>query len=235
MMEVKPLVVCPILVIVLALSSPVFAQSLIKVSGDAAIIDGDTLEVQGQQVRLHGIDAAETGQRCAASGRKIVRPSDWAVKRLAKLTSGGVTCLGTSYDDYGRLIAVCVNKNAIEINETLVSDGLAWAFVKFSADYIKAEKAAKSQRKGIWGAVKCQTPWAFREARWNVQRPSAPAPQTLKSGQCVIKGNISEKGQIYHMPWQRYYSKTKIDTSRGERWFCDENEAIAAGWRKSKT
>jgi endonuclease YncB( thermonuclease family) len=38
--------------------------SSMEVSGKAVIVDGDTLLVGGQEVRLHGIDAAETGQKC---------------------------------------------------------------------------------------------------------------------------------------------------------------------------
>ena len=52
---------------------------------------------------------------------------------------------------------------------------------------------------------------------------------------CVIKGNISSSGErIYHLPGQRYYDKTLINGLQGERWFCTEQEAIAAGWRKAK-
>ncbi|HEX7456359.1 MAG TPA: thermonuclease family protein, partial [Candidatus Nanoarchaeia archaeon] len=47
--------------------------------------------------------------------------------------------------------------------------------------------------------------------------------------------NISSSGEkIYHMPGQRYYNKTVISESKGERWFCSEEEAQKAGWRKSK-
>ena len=53
--------------------------------------------------------------------------------------------------------------------------------------------------------------------------------------QCVIKGNINSKGErIFHVPGGRYYDRTKIDTSKGERWFCTEAEAKAAGWRSPK-
>jgi len=49
--------------------------------------------------------------------------------------------------------------------------------------------------------------------------------------QCLIKGNINSKGsKIYHIPGSSAYNSTKIDTSQGERWFCSEAEAIAAGW-----
>ncbi|WP_151610875.1 succinoglycan biosynthesis protein exoi [Sinorhizobium alkalisoli] len=53
---------------------------------------------------------------------------------------------------------------------------------------------------------------------------------------CNIKGNISiDTGErIFHVPGQRYYSSTKISPQYGERWFCSEFEAWAAGWRKSK-
>lgn len=56
-----------------------------------------------------------------------------------------------------------------------------------------------------------------------------------QSGQCVIKGNVSTQGErIYHVPGQRYYDATRISPSHGERWFCTEEEARAAGWRKAK-
>ena len=47
----------------------------------------------------------------------------------------------------------------------------------------------------------------------------------------MIKGNITRTGQVYHMPWSPWYGKTRVDARRGERWFCSEDEAIAAGWR----
>ena len=51
---------------------------------------------------------------------------------------------------------------------------------------------------------------------------------------CVIKGNINSSGErIYHVPGQRYYDKTRINWSKGERWFCTEQEAVRAGWRKA--
>lgn len=52
---------------------------------------------------------------------------------------------------------------------------------------------------------------------------------------CKIKGNISiDTGEhIYHVPSQKYYSQTRISPQYGERWFCSEAEARAAGWRKS--
>ena len=51
---------------------------------------------------------------------------------------------------------------------------------------------------------------------------------------CRIKGNISLEGErIYHVPGGEWYAETRIDELEGERWFCSEEEARAAGWRKS--
>lgn len=60
-------------------------------------------------------------------------------------------------------------------------------------------------------------------------------PVMAQSGDCRIKGNVNTQGErIYHVPGQKYYNDTVISASHGERWFCSEAEARAAGWRKSK-
>ena len=70
--------------------------------------------------------------------------------------------------------------------------------------------------------------------RHTTVRPPAPAKTTANSGACNIKGNISSKGEkIYHVPGQRYYNITKISLGKGERWFCSEQAALSAGWRKA--
>jgi len=59
---------------------------------------------------------------------------------------------------------------------------------------------------------------------------------SISTGDCAIKGNISQlTGEgINHIPGGGYYAETIIDQSAGERWFCSEAEARAAGWRTSK-
>lgn len=61
--------------------------------------------------------------------------------------------------------------------------------------------------------------------------------EAVRSGDgCVIKGNISiNTGErIYHVPGQEYYNPTRISPEYGERWFCSEADARAAGWRKAR-
>lgn len=62
-----------------------------------------------------------------------------------------------------------------------------------------------------------------------------PVPAGYASANCDIKGNISQDTgeRIYHVPGQRYYERTVISPRYGERWFCSEADARAAGWRKA--
>lgn len=62
-----------------------------------------------------------------------------------------------------------------------------------------------------------------------------PVEPEVAPAECLIKGNISRNtGEwIYHVPGQEHYDETVVDEAAGERWFCSEAEAQAAGWRKS--
>lgn len=65
--------------------------------------------------------------------------------------------------------------------------------------------------------------------KWVISTDQAPPVRT-----CDIKGNINEQEEkIYHLPGTKWYADTFIDEARGERWFCSEAEAEAAGWRQS--
>ena len=60
-------------------------------------------------------------------------------------------------------------------------------------------------------------------------------PRSLYDPSCNIKGNISINSgeKIYHVPGQHDYAQTRISMQYGERWFCSEADARAAGWRKA--
>ena len=77
-------------------------------------------------------------------------------------------------------------------------------------------------KRGIWQGS-FQNPADYR------QRPSREEAAT--HGGCLIKGNINAKGRcLYYLPGSSTYGKTKIDEAKGERWFCTEDQARAAGW-----
>ena len=220
-LAVRPVV--GLLVLLLSTVSTIRTSSAEEFTGSLLIVDGDTIVVGGRDVRIQGIDSAELGQRCVNSQRQFVRPGELAADRLRLLAEGSVTCNGRNYDDYGRLIAICKTKNGTDVGATLVREGLAWAFVKYSTEYVADETVARKNGIGVW-QMKCQAPWEFRKARWAVAAQKAPDG-------CPIKGNISSNGHIYHTPWSRHYTATRVSVNRGERWFCNEKDAKDAGWR----
>lgn len=211
------------LIIAFQLTATIEGCSALEVKGTAEVVDGDTIEIDSVRIRLFGIDAAESRQRCVTVDRKIARPGDTAKALLSKLVVTPVRCKGNEFDDYGRLIATCTDAKGSDINRQMVADGWAWAFVKYTNNYVADERGAKAKRLGIW-AMSCDTPWDFRARRWKSAQQKAPAG-------CPIKGNISAQGKIYHVPWDRDYPKTRVNRAKGERWFCSEKEAIEAGWR----
>ncbi|MEO1281433.1 MAG: thermonuclease family protein [Pseudomonadota bacterium] len=195
-----------------------------RIFGKAAVIDGDTLDVAGIRVRLEGIDAPELSQVCPSAVGGKWRCGKAAKKQLKTIISNkAIHCKRLKNDKYGRAIALC-RAGGTDINAKMVASGHAWAFVKYSKSYSALEAQARSAGVGVWQKTGAMAPWAYRARRW------ASAEQTAPRG-CAIKGNISKRGRIYHMPWSRWYRKTRIETTRGEQWFCSEKEAKAAGWR----
>ncbi len=191
--------------------------------GAARIIDGDTIEIAGERVRLEGIDAPETVQTCGSGGRAQWHCGKTAARVLTKLVSGRpVSCNSRGTDKYGRVLGVCYVGD-LDINAEMVRRGHAWAYVKYSSSYVEQEAEARARRIGIWQG-EAQPAWEFRKKRWQGSEQTAPRG-------CAIKGNVSKRGQIYHMPWSPWYGKVRIDEAKGERWFCSEAEALAAGWR----
>ena len=201
-------------------------------TGEAQVEDGDTLKLGIVPVRLHGIDAPEDGQRCELPAGGRWSCDDAARDRLAELVEGReIQCEVQAVDPYGRLVSICHGADGADIGETLVAEGLAWAFTEYSDDYAALETEARAAGIGLWrDGADPQTPWDYRSNKWERAAAASPRPG------CPIKGNIGGDGEkIYHTPWSKYYSRTQIDESDGEMWFCDEGEAAAAGWRPARS
>lgn len=190
-------------------------------TADIRVVDGDTLEVDGTIYRLNGIDAPEHGQKCG----------DWAcgvaaTNALAEMVKGrDVSCDPISEDGYGRVIATCF-VNGRDIGAEMIDKGLAWAFVKYSDVYVPEELVSKDKAAGVF-LEDYTPPWEYRAQHWK----RAEAEEQEAPAGCPIKGNISRSGRIYHAPWSPWYSRTHVNQRKGERWFCSEDEALAAGWR----
>ncbi len=195
------------------------------VSGLARVIDGDTIEIKGVQLRLEGIDTPEPAQTCPRRWFGTWKCGQKATQALKNLVTGRkILCESHGWGKYGRLLATCF-VNGQNINAKMVRDGLAWAFVRYSKSYVKQERLARAEKIGIWSARPAEPAWVYRHQRW------AQASKTAPEG-CAIKGNISANGtRIYHPPWSPWYDKVIIDLSHGEKWFCSEKDAKASGWR----
>ena len=200
--------------------------ALADVTGPAKVVDGDTLKVAGERIRLHGIDAPESRQLCFIDGKPWQCGKDAANILSDEIARQPVTCEDLGRDRYERIIAKCTVAGE-DIGAWMVSEGLALAYRSYSLDYVDEEADAHAARRGIW-ASEFVKPWDWRRGKRIAANENAP-------DQCHIKGNISSKSErIYHVPGGQYYDRTKIDPSKGERWFCSEAEARAAGWRRSK-
>ena len=205
---------------------PAKAQPLLV--GIATIIDGDTIMIKGQRIRLYGIDAPESRQFCKKH-KKFYRCGQQATLALSKkIFQRTVQCEQRAIDRYRRIVAVC-KLNNIDLNGWMVRQGWAVAYRKYSMDYVYEERAAKKAKNGIWAGSFVQP------SRWRRgDRLTHRNVSETKTARCPIKGNISRRGErIYHLPGGRYYKQTKINVSKGERWLCSEEEARKRGWRRS--
>lgn len=130
---------------------PAFAQTA---------TDGDTIKLNGTTYRLWGIDAPESKQACAngwPAGHE-------ATKALSDLIRGrAVTCDARTQDRYGRTVGLC-RADGRDIGAAMVSGGMAWAFARYSSDYVAQEVEAKASGLGVH-AHGCQPAWEWRAER----------------------------------------------------------------------
>lgn len=247
----KPMITRPALIPLIApilLAFPTTEGSATTIAGTAKISDGDTITVKGTKVRLNGIDAPETDQICIDTAEKTYPCGIAARDELVRLVHDRtVSCTGSEVDRYGRHIMTCfVGKK--DLNAAMVAGGWALAFRRYSDIYVGEEKAARTKQAGLWsGAFIAPWDWRHRGPQTEILGTLSvpidaqqhllpqPAASTSPVTGCQIKGNISQDGtRIYHVPGQQDYDKTRISESKGERWFCTEDEAHAAGWRRAR-
>ncbi|QRM27890.1 thermonuclease family protein [Microvirga sp. VF16] len=132
------------------LSFPASAQ---PIRGQATVIDGDTIEIAGTRIRLHGIDAPESGQTCQDARGRDFRCGQRAAFALADwIGRATVLCEPRDTDRYGRVVAVCRTRGT-EINRWMVRQGWAVAYREYSREYVPDELAAQRAREGLWAGA----------------------------------------------------------------------------------
>ncbi|MGY6412464.1 MAG: thermonuclease family protein [Alkalilacustris sp.] len=208
-----------------------------SIVGPARVIDGDTVEISGTRIRIQGIDAPEMDDTCLRPDGSAWACGVWSTE-AARERFGGRTlqCEDLGERTWGRVVARCLY-DGVDVAAAMVEKGAARACPRFaqqhahSRGYMEIERSAAAEGRGIFDGTPpplagfCRTGGGTRSA----------AVQVSERRDCVIKGNINAEGErIYHMPGQRFYDVTRINEAAGQRWFCTEEEARAAGWRPAR-
>ena len=127
-----------------------------------AVIDGNTLEIRGERVRLFGIDAFELAQTCLDARGEPWRCGVDAKAALADLVQDHpVACRVMVEDPDGGYVARCRGRDDIDVGGYMVSLGLALAERRASDDYVDEEAAAQSEGKGVWPGIFIP-PWEWQ-------------------------------------------------------------------------
>ncbi len=208
-----------------AIPTPKRPQTPDSIRGHARAITGDTLRIARTLVKLNHIAAPETAQTCKRPDGRAWRCGMTARSALAHLVAGTrITCTLTAHEA-GAIAHGDCKKGEADLAATLVRDGNVFAETGFFARHASLESEARDNHRGLWNG-QAERPETFRTAAWEAAREKAPES-------CPIKGRVTSRGKakLYIMPWMNGYESISIRTSRGERWFCSEEDARQAGWR----
>ena len=177
------------------------------------VIDGDTVDIlippaRRLRVRLHGVDAPESGEPFSQQARVFTR---------VLIFSRDVQVTGKDVDTYGRLVARVVVDGA-DASEAIIAAGVGCTFRRYVSDPAldAAQDRARAARLGFWAAGAQQPACVAREAR------STTMPQPVTTTGFI--GNVSSK--VYHLPTCR-----NATCKNCTRKFATRAEADDAGFR----
>lgn len=147
-------------------------------TGTANVIDGETLEMQGQVVKLFGIDALEVDQICL-NGNRPWPCGDESVRSLAALIGGQPVRCQTIRNVGGNILATC-DLNGEDLAAWMVSSGWAFADRSANSEYAPNEEAAQVAREGVWSG-EYVTPSEWREGK-RIKLPETPQTEEQDDG-----------------------------------------------------
>lgn len=206
----------------------------------SSVVDGDTVKIningKIETFRLIGLDTPET-----VDPRKEVQCFGVEASNKAKeLLSGKKVRIETdpsqgTYDKYNRSLGYIYLENGLFYNKYMILQGYAHEYTyltpyKYQTEFKLAQKEAQTNKLGFWATSTCN---GNTTSSSTITVPEI-SPVTSTSDSCTIKGNINSNNEkIYHTFGCSTYTKTVIDESKGEKWFCSEIDATNAGWRKA--
>ncbi|KPH09109.1 thermonuclease family protein [Rhizobium acidisoli] len=138
------------IIIVLASSSAVCGE---EITGRASVVDGDTIDINDTRIRLNGIDAPESWQKCRRADGAEYRCGAAAAFALDNFLAASrpTRCEQIDVDRYHRVVANCFRADGQNVNAWLVRTGNAVDWIRYSHGAFADEQgAAKSERLGIW-------------------------------------------------------------------------------------
>ena len=134
----------------------------ISFSDNLKIVDGDTIVLNGEKIRLSGIDAPELKQTCMNGDQKVFCGKLAKMLLVKKIGNKTPECIREGKDVYKRTLAECFI-NGESLSGFLVRSGYAFAYLKYSDKFIKDEEFAKKNKLGMW-SMKFEYPWDFRKS-----------------------------------------------------------------------
>lgn len=151
-------------------------------------MDGDSLEIEGQRIRLWGVDAPEYAQTCMRDARP------WkcglaAARHLRKFIDGRtLACVPVATDAYSRAVSKC-RVGGQDLNEWLVREGWALDYRRYSGGaYAAAQKQARSARRGIWsGSFERPEQWRRRTRPGPASRHRRRRPRMAQPAHALLQ------------------------------------------------
>jgi endonuclease YncB( thermonuclease family) len=231
-----------------ALPRAAVADGPIRLSGETVtVIDGDTFQAGGTVIQLAGIDAPEPGQVCENDGTywPCGMIAAYGLRKILSFEQPAVTCYPG-----GVVIASCEFGDT-DISRALLLDGNATALVSAPHPYQNAQQKARNAKLGIWRGpfippgdwragkrLQNEPPHEESHTMQNVSpwrwggAPLMPVHEQLHSA-FLFKATRSAAGErLYHSPLDTAYGDIAVDTAKGDRYFCSDDDARKAGWRR---
>ena len=143
-------------IVLLFLCSNALAQNI-------KIVDGDTIHINKIKYRFHGIDAPEMSQKCLDGDKQINCGVLSKQKLEEKIGKQNVTCKKVTVDRYKRMVAECFVNNE-SLSKYLVRSGYAFAYRKYSTQFVVDEDYARTNKLGLW-KTKFEFPWNYRRKK----------------------------------------------------------------------
>ncbi len=196
--------------------------------GRASVLSGEMIRLQGRLLHLAGIEAPDRQQTCTRATKQTWKCGEVALQALERLArSKTFRCVTQGGPDpQGRIAANCT-VDGRDVAGELVKDGHVFSAATYFGGYGSQEQEARKSGAGVWSGDAVR-PADFRSKLWDTAKASAP-------NGCPVKGQVSGSRRTYLMPWASDYARANVRTERGERWFCDENEAVAAGFKPPRS